>query len=321
LAAGPREADDDAAAREGAALAELSGREVLAVSGPHRQKFLHNILSNDVLGRQPGQGSAAALMDVKGHLLATMRVLVTDAEVLLELPPGRADVIEPLLVHYRVGAPVRFARRPAAVLAVMGPAAGDVLARAGGSLPGAGREDHAAATIAESAVRVVRAGDLPVAGFAVHSAATDGARVREALVAAGARPIGEATLDVLRIESGRPWYGPDIGPENLLHETGLVSELHSPAKGCYVGQEVIARLEARGGNVNKMLRRLRLSLPAPAGAVLSFEGREVGRLTTAGVSPRLGPIAMGYVHRSRAEPGSVVEVDGAAATVEALREG
>ena len=80
MAAGPLEADEYTAAREGAALAELAGREVLAVSGPHRQKFLHNILSNDVLGRQPGQGSAAALMDVKGHLIATMRVLVTEAE-------------------------------------------------------------------------------------------------------------------------------------------------------------------------------------------------------------------------------------------------
>jgi folate-binding protein YgfZ len=308
-----------AAAREGAALAELTGRELLVVSGPHRQRFLHNILSNDVAGRQPGQGSAAALMDVKGHLVATLRVLVADSEVLLELPPGRADVVEPLLVHYRVGAPVRFARRAAALFAVMGPVAGDVLGRAGAApLPGSSVEDHVSSSVDGMPVRVVRAGDLPLPGFVLHAAADDAARVRDALVRAGASVVGSDTLDVLRIEAGRPWYGPDIGPENLLHETGLVPELHSPTKGCYVGQEVIARLEARGGNVNKMMRRLRLSAEAEAGAVVLFEGREVGRLTTSGVSPRLGPVALGYLHRSRAELGTVVEVGGGTATVEGL---
>jgi tRNA-modifying protein YgfZ len=113
----------------------------------------------------------------------------------------------------------------------------------------------------------------------------------------------------------RPWYGPDVTEENLLHETGLVGECHSPAKGCYVGQEVVARLEARGGNVNKALRGLRLSAPASAGAAVTVEGRDVGRVTTAGVSPRLGPIALAYVHRSHFAPGTAVEVGGAPATV------
>ena len=103
--------------------------------------------------------------------------------------------------------------------------------------------------------------------------------------------------------------------ENLLHETGLVAECHSPAKGCYVGQEVVARLEARGGNVNKALRGLRLSAPAAAGATVHAGGREVGRVTTAAVSPRLGPIALAYVHRGHFASGTAVEVDGAPATV------
>jgi folate-binding protein YgfZ len=122
----------------------------------------------------------------------------------------------------------------------------------------------------------------------------------------------------MRIEQGRPWYGVDVTEENLLHETGLVREYHSPSKGCYVGQEVIARLDARGGHVNKRLCGLRLSAPAAAGATIRAEGRDVGRVTTAGVSPRLGPVAMGYVHRSAFEPGTGVEVGGAAASVAAL---
>lgn len=308
-----------AAAREGAALAELGDRDLLVVTGPLRQKFLHNLLSNDVEGRRPGQGSAVALMDVKGHLLAMMRALVTETEVLLEVPRDRIDEVEKLLVHYRVGSPVRFARRPTAVFAVVGPQASNVLAGAGMARPaGLAREDHRTATVGTADVRVVRAGDLPLDGLVVHAAEADRAKVRDALLAAGATPIADATLDLLRIEGGRPWYGRDIGPENLLHETGLVDEFHSSAKGCYVGQEVIARLEARGGNVNKVLRGLRLSVGAAAGAPILAEGREVGRVTTAGVSPRLGPVALGYVHRTRAEPGTAVEVGGRAATVERL---
>ena len=124
-------------------------------------------------------------------------------------------------------------------------------------------------------------------------------------------------LDVLRVEDGRPWYGPDITPENLLFETGLVAEYHVP-KGCYVGQEVVARLEARGGHVSRLLRGLRLGAPASPGAVVRVEGTDVGRVTTAAVSPRLGPIAMAYIHRRAFEPGTPVEVDGAPAVVNAL---
>jgi tRNA-modifying protein YgfZ len=142
--------------------------------------------------------------------------------------------------------------------------------------------------------------------------------VASALESGGAVPLPPAVVDVLRIEDGRPWYGPDVTEENLLHETTLVGEYHSPSKGCYVGQEVMARLDARGGNVNKLLRGLRMSAPGAAGDLIRAGGKEVGRITTAGVSPRRGAIAMGYVHRSAAEPGTAVEVASAPATVARL---
>ena len=258
-------------------------------------------------------------MDVKGHLLALLRVLVTEDPILLEVPGGRLDAVEPLLVHYRVAAPVRFARPALSVLGLVGPGAAEVLRRAGADLPAEpAREDHVMAVVGGRAARIVRAGDLPAGGWVLHAAAEDAGALRASLLAAGAAAIERRTLDVLRIEDGRPWYGPDITEENLLHETGLVAEYHSPAKGCYVGQEVVARLEARGGHVNKTLRGLRLESPRAAGATVALEGREVGRVTTAGVSPRLGPIAMAVVHRSAAEPGTSVDVTGAAATVARL---
>jgi folate-binding protein YgfZ len=312
-------ATEYAAAREAAAVVDISGRGLLAVTGPQRIKFLHNILSNDLQSRGPGQGTLAGIMDVKGRLLVLLRALVTDDAVLLEMPADRLDVIEPVLVHYKVAAPVRFARHPLAALGLLGPAAAETLTRAGATVPAdAGREDHFAAVLGGAPVRIVRASDFPAGGWAVHASPDQAPAVREALIAGGAVPIGEGTLDALRVEDGRPWYGRDVSEENLLHETGLVGEYHSPTKGCYVGQEVIARLEARGAHVNKMLRGLKLNLAVPSGTPVMRDGREVGRVTTAGVSPRLGPVAMAYLHRSANEPGTTVEVDGRVAVVTAL---
>jgi tRNA-modifying protein YgfZ len=308
-----------AAAREGAALFSLPERGLLSVTGPQRIKFLHNILSNDLQSRAPGQGVLAAVMDVKGRLLALLRALVTPDAVLLEMPEDRVGRVETLLIHYRVAAPVRFARPPVGVLGVLGPGALDTLRRAGAELsPDLKAEDHVSASIAGAEVRIVRASDLPARGWMLHVAPEGVPSVREALAAAGAVPVSEDTVDLLRIEDGRPWYGRDVREENLLHETGLVSEYHSPTKGCYVGQEVVARLEARGANVNKKLRGLRLDLPVPSGTPVMQDGREVGRVTTVGVSPHLGPIAMAYLHRSASEPGTTVEVAGRPAVVAAL---
>jgi len=315
--AGARESEY-AAAREGAALVDLRDRGVLAVTGALRQKFLHGLLSNDVSGLLPGQGRRAALMEAKGHLLALVRVLVGQTEVWVEVSGDRRALVEEKLAFYRVATPVRFEARPVEVVGLLGPRAREVLAETGCAIPELDPEAHAAGAVAGHAVLIARAGDMPADGYVLHAESAAAAAAAAALQSAGAVPIGRETLDVLRVEDGRPWYGPDVTEDNLLHETGLVREYHSPAKGCYVGQEVIARLEARGGKVSRALRGLRLSAPAGAGSAVTSEGREVGRVTTAGRSPRLGPIAMAYVHRSRFDPGTRVEVNGAAATVFSL---
>lgn len=301
-----------------AAFVVLPDRAVLAVTGPPRLKFLHNILSNDVESLKPGQGRRAALMDVKGHLLAFVRVLVDADAVRLEVAGGRREAVEQALVHYRVATPVRFAARPDVVLAVLGPEARAALARAGAETPELPEEGHVAARVAGAEVHVARAGDLPGTGYVLHVPPDALAAVVSALQAAGAAELSPSSLDALRVEAGRPWYGPDVTEANLLHETGLIGEYHSPTKGCYVGQEIVARLEARGGNVNKLLRGLRLTSPAAAGDTVTAEGKDVGRVTTAAASPRFGPVALAYVHRSRSDPGSMVEVGGASATVVAL---
>ena len=307
-----------AAARSEAVFLELPERGVLAVTGPHRQRFLHGILSNDVQGRQPGQGCLAALMDVKGHLRALLRVLVRKDEVLLETASDRLPEVESTLLHYKVGAPVRFGLRASTVLGLIGPHGREALGGLGCEVPELAPESHVDGAIAGHEVLVARAGDLPASSFVLHVEPAAAAVVAGALASAGVGRLDRKALDALRVEDGRPWYGTDIGPENLLHETGLLSEYHSFTKGCYVGQEVIARLEGRGGHVNKVLRGLRLAAPSMAGEPVVADDKEIGRVTTSAVSPRLGPIAMAYVHRSHAALGTAVEAGGSTATVVAL---
>jgi folate-binding protein YgfZ len=306
------------AARESAASLDLADRGVLAVTGPKRQEFLHNILSNDVKPLKPGEGRLAALMDVKGHVLALLRVLVAEDAVLLETLAERLPALEAALVHYRVGTPVRFQPRATRVLGLMGPQATARLADLGLEPPAEAGESHVTRSFGGGEVRLIRATDLPGSGFVLHVPPETAAAALEALSSAGAPLLGKEALDSLRVEAGRPWFGPDVTSENLLHETGLLAQYHSSAKGCYVGQEVVARLEGRGGNVNRRLRGLRLGSPAAAGDPVLADGREVGRVTTSAVSPRLGPIALAYVHRSHFEPGTPVEVAGTPATVAAL---
>lgn len=304
-----------AAARERAGLLDLHERGVLEVTGALRQKFLHGLLSNEVASLQPGQGRAAALLTPKGGMAALLRVVVDARSVQLETTDERLGELQRQLEHYRVAAPVRFAPTRLAVLAVLGPHAGVLLPATGATLPADAAESHVDTTVGGQPVRVVRAGDLPVAGFVLHVPAEAAGAVWKALDEAGARPVGRAAVDALRVEALRPWYGDDLDEANLLHETGLLRELHSPAKGCYVGQEIVARLEARGGHVNKALRGLQLEGPVASGSEITADGRSVGRVTTAAVSPRLGQIAMGFVHRSHLAPGTAVQLGEVAGTV------
>ncbi len=306
------------ARRKDAHVIELTERRLLEVAGPTRAKFLHNLLSSDVEHLQAGQGCLGALMDVKGHLLALTRALATDQAMVLELPGNRIDRVLRLLEHYRVAAPVRFAVPNAIVIGLFGADAASVLESAG-IAPPAQDEAHVEAELAGTTVRVVRAGDMPRPGFVLHTEADAGPGLTKALIGGGVRPVERQVLDALRVEQGLPWYGVDVTEANLLHETGLVPTHHSSTKGCYVGQEVVARLEARGGKVNKALRGLKLAEPArPGQPIHDDEGKEIGRITTAAVSPRFGPIALAYIHRSRFEPGTVVAVNGKDATVVAL---
>ena len=304
--------------RESAGWTRLDRLRLIRVAGPNRVKFLHNLLSNDIANLNPGQGRLAALMNLKGQQVAWMRVLSESDALICELPSAVRDIVVETFVHYKVGAPVRFEKPDDVVFGVFGAQAEAALKALGlTTIPGAA-ESFTTSPFEGSAVRICRAGDMPAGGFTFHVEAQRAAAMEGHLRARLGDEISPTILDAMRVEEGLPWHGIDVMEENLLHETGQLHVYHSSSKGCYLGQEVVARLEGRGGNVNKKLVGLKGESALKAGAEISAEGKVVGRVTSAGASPRFGPIAMGYVHRSHAEVGTKVLSGGVGCEVTTL---
>jgi folate-binding protein YgfZ len=306
------------ALREGAGFIHLRDLGILSVEGPERVGFLHRMLSQDIQSLKEGDGRKAALLDPKGPIQALLRILVTSKAVLLEAREDSIAHIEATLTHYKVGTPVRFRATPTLILGLMGPRAGEVLRAAGVDARELKEEGHGEFHLGEEVVRVSWTTDLPGGGFCLHARPEGGPDVFEALSRAGATRVSLSVVDIRRVETGRPWFGRDITDDNLLHETGLLAEYHSSTKGCYVGQENVARLEARGGHVNKALRGLKLAALVPGGTRLDAGGEDAGWVTTSAPSPRLGPIALAFVRRPWLEPGTPLQALGQRAEVVAL---
>jgi folate-binding protein YgfZ len=308
--------NDVAAVRRGAGWIRLDRLSLIRVGGPNRSKFLHNLLSNDINGLVEGQSRLAALMNLKGQQVAWMRVLAEKDALFCEVPHSVRDIVVDTFTHYKVGAPVRFEKSEAAIFGLFGEQALAALSALGLPAHPAEAETFVSAPLF-GGLRVSRGRDMPASGFTIHIPGDSDALVEQLTSRLGA-PIQAATLDTLRVEEGIPWHGIDVTEENLLHETGQLEVFHSASKGCYLGQEVVARLEGRGGNVNKRFRGFRGPRPSAPGAEILADDKVVGKVTSTGLSPDFGPIAMGYVHRSHAEPGAFVSIGGESSTVNLL---
>jgi folate-binding protein YgfZ len=193
------------------------------------------------------------------------------------------------------------------LVSLVGPEAAEV---AGASELAEDEHAHALVEVGGLAARAIRT-DV---GIDLLCDSADTEALRGGLEEAGAVPVSEAAVECLRVEHGRPRYGVDLDDTVIPQEAGLNERAVSFTKGCYVGQETVARLHYRG-KPNRHLRGLRLSAPAQVGDELTFGGRPVGWVGSVAVSPRLGPIALALVRRE-APPGSAVTVgDGIAAEV------
>jgi folate-binding protein YgfZ len=291
---------------EEVALVDRSARGKLALTGPEAKAFLAGQVTNDVEGLQPGSGCYAALLTNKGKMLADLRVIDVGPpapELWLETERAALQTVFDILRRATVGWEAQLHKRTLqqALLSLVGPRAGDAVGAELGP---------------EHANRRAQLGGAPVlliatdGGVDVVCAAEDTARIRSALDVV---EVPEAAAEVLRVESGRPRFGVDLDDTTIPQEAGLNERAVSFTKGCYVGQETVARLHYKG-KPNRHLRGLRLSAGVPPGTPLVLGEREVGRLGSSVVSPRHGPIGLAILRREAA-PGDEVAAGPATATV------
>lgn len=290
-----------------AAVVDRSDRGKLALTGAGAKEFLAGQVTNDVLGLEPGHGCYAALLTHKGKMRADLRVLDAGDELLIDTERTALQAVFDTIRTFKLGYDVELHKRTLqrALLSVAGPDARRVTGADHAGL-GAEEHDHVAATLGNRDVRLI-ATDLGVDVLAVSE---DRDAVHAALVAAGAAPVGEEIAEIVRVEHGRPRYGLDLDESVIPQEAALNERAVSFTKGCYVGQETVARLFYKG-KPNRHLRGLRLSAPVVTGAALRLGEKEVGRLASSVISPANGPIGLAIVRRE-AEPGAVLEIEGGA---------
>ena len=294
-------APDYAAATGDCALVDLSERGKLALTGPEAKDFLHGQVTNDILGLEPGHGCYAAFLTHKGKMLGDLRILDFGGELFLDCERSALQPLFTLIHRFKLGRQVELHKRTlqSGLLSLIGPRAREA---AGAGALGAAEHDNAPAEVDGVPVRLI----ATYLGVDVVCPAEDTAAVARALTAAGARPVPEEVLEVVRVEHGRPRYGVDLDDSVIPQEAALNERAVSFTKGCYVGQETVARLFYKG-KPNRHLRGLRLSGTAAPGDELTAGGRAVGRLGSVVVSPRHGDIALALVRREAA-PGDTVLV-------------
>jgi tRNA-modifying protein YgfZ len=288
-------------------LVDRSERGKLALTGSEAKSFLHGQVTNDVEGLEPGRGCYAAFLTHKGKMLGDLRVLDVGDELLLDTERVALQELFNMIRRFKLGRDVELHKRTleTALLSLVGPDARRVV----------GADD----LTEEHANRRAEIGGVPVL-LAVTDVGVDvfvPAERKDAVIAAlGVPAVDEEAAEVLRIERGRPRSGVDLDDSVIPQEAGLNERAVSFTKGCYVGQETVARLHYRG-KPNRRLRGLRLSAPAARGDALRLGEKEVGRIGSVAVSPVHGPIALAIVRREAA-PGDTLAVGDGDVTAEVV---
>jgi tRNA-modifying protein YgfZ len=305
---------------QGVGLVEFSTRTQIEFRGADRAKFLHNLCTNAVRDLSIGKGCETFVLNVKGHIVGHGFLFVCPDSIVLETVPGQA---EGLLVHfnrYLIREDVQLIDRSQSwtELFLSGPQAAALLAAQGLSPPPE-RLSHAACQLSGSQIWLR---NIDLAGPGGYLVACDRKAVdqmRTALIAAGAVPCGEEAFQAARIEFGTPLFGQDISDENLPQEIDRDRWAISFTKGCYLGQETVARIDALG-HVNRLLRGIKFSgatVPLPntelhstsaEGSSTSHDGKIVGSITSACWSPKLqAPLGLGFIRRDSAAPGTKLQ--------------
>ncbi len=309
-------ADEVETLRDGCGLVDRSWIDRLEIGGVDRQRFLSGMVTCEVRDLSPEGGAYGFLTSRKGGIVADFGLLALPESFWLELPPGRGEPVAEHLGRYVLADRVELRSLDQVLpLTLIGAGARKALREAAvGKLPPAAdaRWGHSPLEVAGARVRLANRPLLGAEAWTVWTPREDApAVVRALLDLPDVRPVGYDALDTLRLEAGIAWWGRDYDESNLPQETGLDEALNF-TKGCYLGQEVVARIHYRGG-VNRKLCGVEFDgdEPPPEGTELLLDGRPVGRVGSVAVSPTLeGPVGLAMVQKRGAEPGTRLEVAG-----------
>jgi folate-binding protein YgfZ len=301
-----------------AGLVDLSCSGMFELKGDDRTRFLHGMVTNDIKSLTPGRGCHAAFLSPQGRMTADLRVFCAEDSLILTTEPAAREKLGPALRKYIIGDRSVLLDRSEelALLSLQGPKAIELLAKILSEPLSLERPyDHFEATLAGAKVRICRVHRTSAGGFDFIVQRQSLPLVWDLILANGKTdellPVGFESFNVHRIEAGIPWYGLDMEENTLPIEAGLEKDAISFNKGCYIGQESVARITYRG-HVNRKLVGLSLSgiQPASKGDKVSKDGQEVGWVTSSGYSPNFKrAIALGYLRREVLEPPTTVLVE------------
>ena len=286
--------------KEGATLTARPGRIVLRLTGKDPVGMLNAILTNEV-PKEPNLGVYAALLNSKGRIQTDLRILKADGNIFVDTEPEGALAAMEILGRYAPFSRVKVedlseGDEPWRVLGLYGAHATELL----GNLQLA---EHESKELEIGGVPLLAVGvAVPVTGLDLIGPSNAVGAVKDHLLGLGANLASPEAYETARIEAGVPRFGVDITPENFPGETGILDRAVSFKKGCYPGQETVARMHYRG-HPNKMLHRLTIDGPLPSpGAEITQEGKVVGRITSIAPLPSYGrTLALGYLSRNTKE--------------------
>ena len=285
----------------------------LELTGKDRTKFLNNLSSAKIVNIPTGEGAEAFAFNITGHILAHLFVFVTEDSIELEAAPNLEEKLFQHFDHYLIMEDVEIHRRSQewTSLFLTGNEIEQFLDSQGTSFPNEKPNSHTIHEFNGIPCKVRRVAILEQPGFIICCASNQAVSLWEHLIDSGIEPAGSEAFDALRIESKFPIYDVDISEKNLAQEACRTEQAISFAKGCYLGQETVARIDSMG-HVNKELCLMELEgekpdLPEPGTTIQDSKGKEVGQLTSSAWSPgRNAIVALGIVKNSSASSGKKI---------------
>lgn len=307
-----------------AALFDISCRDEIRLTGEDRSTFLHGFCTNDINKLQPGQGCEAFLTSIQGKTLGHIFVFAEPDQLVIDTVQGAAEIVIPHLDRYLITEDVTIENVTATrnLFYLTGPKAVALLEKIDPQIAGLGLNDHLQIENENASFCCRRLDWFPQPGFqlSVDSNTEAADNFKKQLVDLGATLVSHQAWETLRIESGFPEYGVDFNSENLAQEIDRTDTAISFNKGCYLGQEPIARIDAIG-HVNRLLRKLIITGTIDSPESLTRENlisdgkseKSLGQITSAATRPQAADgepitLAIATIRRKIAEPGTKVIV-------------